>query len=126
LVTSCSFQHEHMGNQLDLKGCSPKKTVEGPLLKKDYCTKLKDIIDGENWEFDKIFLNIPDDTKENIIKVRICLKGEIRDIPIWSLTTKEFLTTKTCYNLIEPPKNNLVNFKWVRNLDCPNKVKFFI
>lgn len=76
---------------------SLRNTIEGPLSKNDY---LRNIFDGKKWHLANISLNLPNDIKDFISKIKILVQHPNNDIPIWSVNTKGIFTTKTCYSLI--------------------------
>lgn len=103
-----------------------RSTVEGHLSIDDFSLKFNDIYSNDNWNFTKFSIAIPEDIKEQISKVRIRTKGPLYDTPIWSRNTKVFFITNSCYDLIESPKEREINFDWIWNLNCPNKIHVFL
>lgn len=47
-------------------------------------------------------------------------------VPGWSLNNNDLFTTKSCYRLTDNNARTNKDVSWIWNIQCPNKIKFFL
>ncbi|XP_019265527.1 PREDICTED: uncharacterized protein LOC109243087 [Nicotiana attenuata] len=134
-IATCLDQLDH-SDTLNTQNLQPGRTairqmIEGPLTQNDLEAKVSSIHNMGNWDTSALSINISPSILNLLNSVFIPLVTTKEDNLIWDLTPNGQFSNSSAYSFLSRTTTNLLSgeegsFKWIWNLQTPNKIKYFI